>query len=193
VNLGMVVVPSLIGLSRAEAGQVILETGLTTGQVSSLTPSTVTVMAQSPAAGTEVVAGTEVQLTFEGTPEPVTVGLRGLFLPEETCGVQIGPQAQLTAITDPVVRYVVCPPATGSTARPTAEPTDVTSGATFEALDRALRLPDMPSTATTLCLTYLEGPIVVVAVTASGAWTVHLPDDGCGHRRPEVNAALPVA
>jgi hypothetical protein len=193
VNLGMVVVPSLIGLGRAEAGQVILETGLTTGQASSLTPATATVTAQSPAAGLEVVPGTDVRLTFEGTPEPVTVGLRGLVLPAETCGVQVAPNSQLTPITDPVVRYVVCPPGTGSTARPTSEPTDVTSGATFETLDRALRLPDVPKTATTGCRLYLEQPIVVVAVTANSAWTVHLPEDGCGHRLPEVNAALAAA
>ena len=192
VHLGQVVVPTLVGLSRADAGSALIAAGLTTGQVSSLTPPTVKVTAQSPAGGAEVAPGTDVRLSFEGVPELVTTGLRGLFLPEETCGVQIAANAQLTAITGPVDRYVICPPITGSTARPTASPTELkpASGTAFDRLDAALRLPDQVRAPGSVCTAVGQLRIVVVAITVTGAWTIHLPDNGCGLRRAEVTTAL---
>jgi hypothetical protein len=195
VHLGTVVVPTLIGLSRADAGSALIAAGLTTGQVSSLTPPTVKVTAQSPAGGAEVAPGTDLRLSFEGVPEPVTTGLRGLFLPEETCGVEIAANAQLIAITEPVERFVICPPLTDSTARPVASPTTLTpaSGAAFDNLDSALRLPDEITPLGTRCPAPFAPRIVVLAVTASGTSTVHLPLVVCGSVNPQVFAALTAA
>jgi hypothetical protein len=188
VHLGLVVVPNLIGEERATADIQIVVAGLATSAASPSAPATVTVRAQDPAAGTEVAPGSPVRLSFEAYTPPVTTGLRGAPMTTVSCDFAVSDEGRFVAITAPVARYVVCPPFVGTP----VDPIEVRpgSGAAFARLDSALRLPDQTREIGTVCPAVGQLPVTVVAVTATGIWSVHQPGNGCGLRRAELTSAL---
>jgi beta-lactam-binding protein with PASTA domain len=110
-GIGSAEVPSLEGLTREEAHQRLVESGLTLGDVGEAPSDSVpagTVIEQDPQAGTSVKRETPVSITLSSGPERVTVpGLAGLSLTEaeralSEAGLKLGRRDETPSDTVPL-------------------------------------------------------------------------------------------
>ena len=130
------------------------------------------------------------------SPSPSDTGLRGMRIESLVCGTSPGSVGSSTAVpvTGTPREYLVC--AIPGVSSPSTSPSvRVREGdtAVFTSLTAALSTPDVPPEPDRVCAAYADMPREVLLRTSDGAWSVHIPSDGCGHYLVPVLAVLNAA
>jgi hypothetical protein len=187
-----IAVPDLTGLPKAQAVSTLEELGLEAGALTAAESTDAqldTVVAQQPAAGSMVAAGSSIELAVGQGPGTFE-GLRGTPLPEGTTCATLPATLEAVSI-EPIpgnaVSVTVCPHQGESRSPVVFGPQDVLSILpVLEAPDEVLATP-VPCPASPV------RPWTVLVETDRGVFSAHLPRLGCGQVQPKAVDALGLA